>query len=327
MKLKRLLTGSTALACAVLACTVLAGTVLAACGNATAGTGASPPARVLASHGPTPQQQAKADAAAMLAAFAPPPGATRLSSAPTGSGGVLRHKAFFVGIEDQVDDVSFWRVPASAASVLAFEKAHLPRLFTLGQWGGVGDIHGTTPHPNGTTYGAWYDTWGLSGVPGVIALRALTVEVTDPSSSVAYVRVDSNVSWIPVRPAAEKVPAGVKVVTITASPNMNHPKGTPAPVTVTSPAKVAQIVAVIDGLSLDTGGAHGCLLEEGKGITLSFRAKPGGPVLATAGEPIPSCGDVGFVIGGVRQPALADWGSFTTKVLTAAGVHWPSWYI
>jgi predicted small secreted protein len=314
MKLKRLLTGSAALACAA----------LAACGTA-AGTGAGTSAHIVADKGLTPQQQAKADAAAMLAAFVPPPGAKRLSSAPTGSGGVLKHKAFTVGVADQLDDVSFWRVPASAASVLAFEKAHLPRPFTLGQWGGVGDIHGTTPHPNGITYGAWYDTWGLSGVPGVIALRALTVEVTDPSSSVAYVRVDANVSWIPARPAAEKVPAGVKVVTITASPDMNHPKGTPAPVTVTSPAKVAQIVALLDGLSLDTGGAHGCLPEAGKGITLSFRAKPGGPVLATAGELIPNCGGVGFTIGGVRQPPLA--AGFTSKALAIAGVHWPSWYL
>ena len=98
MKLKRLLPGRAGLAGEVLACTVLACTVLAACGTATAGTGASPPARVLASHGPTPEQQAKADAAAMLAAFAPPPGATRLSSAPTGSGGILKHKAFAVEV-------------------------------------------------------------------------------------------------------------------------------------------------------------------------------------------------------------------------------------
>jgi hypothetical protein len=90
---------------------------------------------------------------------------------------------------------------------------------------------------------------------------------------------------------------------------------------------VAKIVALLDGLSLETSDAHGCPAEQGKGITLSFRAKPNGPVLATASEPIPSCGSVGFVIGGVRQPALADRGTFTSKVLAIAGVHWPSWYI
>jgi hypothetical protein len=310
MKLKSLLTGSAALACAA----------LTACGTASAavpGAGVVAPAHVAAGKGLTPQQQAKADAAAMLAAFVPPPGATRLSSAPTASGGILKHRAFSPGFEDQVDDVSFWRVPASAASVLNFEKAHLPRRFTLSGWGTVG----------GNTYGARLDWWSLPGVPGVIALRELTVEVTDPSSSVSYVRVDSNVAWIPVRPAAEKVPASVRVVTISASPNMNHPKGTPAPVTVTSPAKVARIVALVDGLSLDTSGVHGCPAEQGEGITLAFRAKPGGPVLATAKEPIPSCGSVSFTIGGARQPTLADPGSFPTKVLAIAGVHWPSWYI
>jgi hypothetical protein len=325
-KLKRLLAGSAALACAA----------LAACGTATVGT-SSPPI-IVAGKGITPQQQARADAAAMLAAFVPPPGATRLSSAPTGSGGILKHTAFTVGIEDQLDDASFWRVPASAGTVLNFEKAHLPHQFKLSSWGSVGDTLGTLPKPGrpirpslqpypiGNAYGAWLDSWTLPGVPGVIALRELTVEVTDPSSNVTYVRVDSNVAWIPARPASERVPAGVTVVTITASPDMNHPKGTPAPVTVTSPAEVAKIVALLDGLSLNTSGVHGCPMEAGKGITLSFRVKQGDPVLATASEPIPSCGGVGFVIGGVQQPGLADWGTFTSKVLAIAGVHWPSWY-
>ena len=336
-KLKRLITSAAGLACPVVACTALACTALCGCGTATAGISGAP---VVADQRPAPQQQAKADAAQMLAAFAPPPGARRLSSAPAGSGGVLKHKAFTAGIEDQVDDVSFWRVPASAATVLAFEKAHLPREFTLSQWGSVGDTYGTPPrpgklpltmpggpHPIGNTYGAWVDTWSLPSVPGVINLRELTVEVTDPSSSVAYVRVDANVAWIPARPASEKVPAGAKVVTITAAPDMNHPKGTPAQVTVTSPAKVARIAALLDGLGLDTTQTIGCPLEQGQSMTLSFRAKPGGPVLATAYEPIPDCEGVAFTIGGVRQSPLTDPGTFMTRVLAAAGVHWPNWYL
>jgi hypothetical protein len=339
MKLKPFLMGSAAPACAVLTCTVLACTALAACGTATAGTRGGTPVRILADQGLAPQQQAKADAAAMLAAFTPPPGAKRLSSAPGGSGGVLKHQAFTSGIEDQLDDVSFWRVPAAAGSVLNFEKAHLPRQFTLSGFGSVGDTFGKPPkpgtplrgpgqpHPIGNAYGAWLDWWALPGVPGVIDLRELTVEVTDPSSSVTYVRVDANVAWIPARPGSEKVPAGVTAVTITASPDMNHPKGTPAPVTVTSPAKVAKIVALANGLSLDTGGLHGCPFEQGNGITVSFRAKPGGRVLATAHDLIPACGSVTFTIGRRQQPALADGGSFTSKVLAIAGLRWPSWYL
>ena len=123
---------------------------------------------------------------------------------------------------------------------------------------------------------------GPAGVPGVIDLRDLTVEVTDPSSSVTYVRVDANVAWIPVRPAAEKVPVGVKVVTITASPDMNHRQGTPGPVTVTSPAKVAQIVALMDGLSLETRGAPLAARRKGRGHHAVLPRQAGGPVLATA---------------------------------------------
>jgi hypothetical protein len=328
-KLKRLLTGSAALACAA----------LTACGTVTPGTAGKTPARVVADRAQSPQQQASADAAAMLAAFVPPPGATRLSAAPTGSGGILTRKQLTPFSEDQLDDLSFWRVPASAESVLSFEKAHLPRTFKPAGWGTIGDTFGnlpkpghppaqpSPPHPIGDTYGAWVDWWSLPAVPGTIALRQLTVEVTDPSSNVTYVRVDANVGWIPARAAAEKVPAGVTVVTITASPDMNHPKGTPAPVTVTSPAKVAQIVALVNGLSLDaTGLLPGCPFEQGEGITLTFRAKPNGPALAEASELLPVCGGLSFSVRGVRQPPLAAGGTFVSQVLAVAGAQWPSWY-
>ena len=336
-KLKHRLAGNPGLACTALTCTALACIALAGCGTATAGITGAP---VIVKQVPTPQEQAKADAAQMLAGFALPPGATRLSSAPAGSGGILKHKAFTDGIADQLDDVSYWRVPASAGSVLAFEKAHLPRTFTLSQWGSVGDTYGTPPtpgklpiamsggpHPIGGTYGAWVDTWSLPDIPGAIDLRELTVEVTDPSSSVAYVRVDADVAWIPPRPASEKVPADAKVVTITAGLDMNRQDGAPAPVTVTSPEKVARITALVNGLSLETVQTMSCPMEQGKGMTLSFRAKPGGPVLASVSELIPDCEGVTFTIGGVRQPALADPGTFVAKVLAAAGVHWPSQYL
>jgi len=330
-KLSRLLTGSAALACAA----------LAACGTVTPGTTAvTTPASAVADRTPSPRQQASADAAAMLAAFVPPPGATRLPSAPTGSGGILVHKQMIPIAEDQLDDLSFWRVPASAGTVLSFEKAHLSRPFTSSGYGTLGDTFGSPPkpghlptqpsppHPIGDTYGAWFNSWSLPAVPGVIAFRDLTVVVTDPSSSVTYVRVDANVAWIPARPATAKVPAGVTAVTITASPDMNHPQGTPAPVTVTSPAKVAQLVALVNGLSLDaTGLLPSCPMEEGKGITLTFRATPSGPPLAQASELLPLCDGLNFSVHGVKQPPLAAGGTFVPQVLAIAGTHWPSWYL
>jgi hypothetical protein len=295
------------------ACVALAG-----CAASSSAGGSRAAVSAAADQGASPQQQARTDATAMLAQFVPPPGATRLASAPAASGGFsLAHKAFEAGVSDQVDVASFWRVPAPAGSVLDFEKAHLPRQFSSSGTGTVGDNFGS----------ASLESWILPGIPGVIGMRELTVEVTSPSSNVTYVRVDSNVAWIPPRPASEKVPAGATVVTITATPDMNHPKGTPAPVTITDPAKVAKIAAALDGLYLDTSGSHGCPAEAGKSMTLAFRAAPGGPVLATATAVIPSCGSVSFSVGGVQRPALADWGPFTSKVLAIAGVHWPDWYI
>jgi len=115
------------------------------------------------------------------------------------------------------------------------------------------------------------------------------------------------------------------VIEITAQPDMNKPRDVPRPVLVTDPAKVRQIVALANGLNLDTSGVHGCLAETGKGITLTFLARSGGTALATASVPIPTCGTVRFAIGGKVQPALSDPGTFTQDVLKLARVRWAGW--
>src|SRR5262245_36485725 len=160
--------------------------VLAGCSSVHAGDG-SPggPASTSAvsSSSQSPQARAKADAAAILAAFVPPPGASRLGSAPMAGGGALGQPAFRESTPDIVDDAGWWRVPGlSPQGVIAWEKAHLPRQFTLS---------GSGVENGGTMEQVTEQWWALPAVAGVLTQRQLTVSVAGDGSSGSELRVDA----------------------------------------------------------------------------------------------------------------------------------------
>jgi hypothetical protein len=67
----------------------------------------------------TPRQRAVADSGAILASFAVPSGARKLSAAPTVSNGVLTSPAQVPGTPDLVDKAQWWIAPGAPQSVLA----------------------------------------------------------------------------------------------------------------------------------------------------------------------------------------------------------------
>jgi hypothetical protein len=301
---------------------------LAGCGTTAITNARSSPAprAAVVSHA-LPPQQAKAEAAAILAVFIPPPGAQRLAASPGGVGGKLDNPIFMSGDPDTVYSASLWKVQGmSPLQVLAWEKAHLPDRFRLTLTGGEAaparpGIPGV-PTPPSDPYHDASDEFDLQGV-GIPPAAEMIVQAATSSAGQTYVRVDVQVSWQPQRPASERVPAGVTAITITAQPDMNKPHDVPAPVTLTDPARVGKIVRLVDSLPLNAGGGHCSLNENGKGITLSFLGHASGPVLATASELIGSCGGVEFAIRGTDEPVLSDPGSFTRQALSIAGVRWP----
>lgn len=106
-----------------------------------------------------------------------------------------------------MDDVSFWQAPGQPQAVLAWEQAHLPRRFT--------------PEDAGFGPPSWDRTFSLSPIPGVLNARDLVVEVASAGNGQTAIRVDTQVSWQPPRPAAERVPSGVRVVTIAQLPSLD----------------------------------------------------------------------------------------------------------
>jgi hypothetical protein len=253
----------------------------------------------------TPRQRAVADAAAILNAFAVPPGARRLPHAPD----ALKAPITTVVSTALVDDVSFWRAPGQPQAVLAWEQAHLPRRFT------PGDEDFGPP--------SWDRTFSLSLLPGVLTARDLVVEVTAAGTGQTAIRVDAQVSWQPPRPASELVPSVTRVVTISQLPSLGrNARRPPAPVTITDVAVVRRLAALVDNLPLSTiGPGASCPASLGGGIRLMFRARAGGPPLAVAQGPA-ACGTVQFSAEGKRQPALQITESFIPQVLKLAGLHW-----
>jgi hypothetical protein len=285
-------------------------------GNVTGSTGipltsAKSPARPSL----TPRQQAVADAGAILAAFAAPSGARKLSAAPTVSNGVLSSPAQIPGTPDLVDKAEWWIAPGAPQRVLGWEAQHLSHRFsTAGSGTGSGPGTGTT----------WFQVFALpDDSPAAGDSRQLMVEVVQDGDKTA-IRVDAQVTWQPARPAGEKVPAAARAVTISMDLGLNQgAKKPPKPVTITDPAKVRALAALINGLPPFPPGEFSCPADFGGSLALTFRAGPGAPALAVAAVDLSGCDGADLTIGGRPQPALAGPGTDSgPQILKAAGLPW-----
>jgi hypothetical protein len=258
-----------------------------------------------------PEQRAEADADAILASFAVPSGATKVAAAPPVDKGALRTAIQIPGTPDLVDKASWWLAPGKPQQVLAWETKHVPHQYSFEGTGTVGGPGGIATIRS--------DMFSLPEVTGVLDSRELVVEVV-PDGAKTAIRVDAQVTWQPGVPAGEKVPAAAKAVTLSMNPGMNRAAKPPEPVTITSPAKVGELRALINSLPLTQPGDFNCPIELGDSLKLTFRAHPGGAALAVATEILSGCGGMDLTIGGKSEPELA--GASGTRILGIAGLHW-----
>ena len=297
---------------------------LAGCGSQVAGRTAGPPQTASTrsqtaspSQAAAPRQRAAADAARIIAGFPRPPGAVR-----TGLIASLTSPGVGMGTTAVATATRWWRVPGQPRAVLAWIGAHLPAGFTLA---GSGEGSSQSSPPVEMTA----DIFALSPLPGVPSQRQLVVTAVSYRGQTAL-RTDAQVAWLPARPAAERIPPGVRAVTVTPVFGLNRDARLDRldhAFTVTTPATVARIVALADGLTVYPPGVHPCPADFGGAMRLAFLGRPGGPVLARFAAEYAGCGTVSVSIAGRTQPALSDSmasGSlFQDRVLAAAGVRWP----
>jgi hypothetical protein len=258
----------------------------------------------------SPRQRAVADAARIMASFPRPPGAVR-----TGLIASLTQPFDRPATPDLASVTRWWRVPGRPQAVLAWIRAHLPSGFTQ-------DGTGTGP-------GTRMNTFALPAVPGVLTERELVVLATAYQGQTA-IRVDAQVVWLPARPAAERIPAGVTRITVTPVFGFNRnprAKRLDHAFTVTDPAKVARIVALVNGLTRFPDGTFSCPADFGGQMRLTFFTHPGGPAAARLIAEYAGCGIVSVRIGGRAMPALSEYPQsgprLPQRVLAIAGVNWP----
>jgi hypothetical protein len=142
--------------------------------------------------------------------------------------------------------------------VLAWIRAHLPPGFTLAA--------------TGTSTESWTGVFALPAVPGVLTQRELVVLAVRSGSETA-IRVDAQVVWLPARPVAERVPPTARVLTVTPVFGLNpgsRAERLDRAFTVTDPATVARIAAVVNGLTRFPDGAFSCPAESVGQMRLTF---------------------------------------------------------
>jgi len=279
---------------------------LAGCGTAHARAASTGTATATA--GQTPKQRAEADATALLASFVPPPGATRLPKAPDLPGGYLKTPITSLGDGYQVDGTTFWQAPGAPQAVLNWEIAHISHRFSLGD----------------ADFGAASDrSFELPPVPGVLTSRDLVVEVASLGDGRTGIRVDAEVGWQPSRPASDQVPPAARAVTIAEETTMETGQGMPSPVTITDPAVVARLAALVNAMPISplNGTAESCPAAFGSFLTLTFGASPGGQVLATV-RTDQSCGVTIFSPSPNQSLALTQPSGLDQQVLSIAGLPW-----
>jgi hypothetical protein len=218
--------------------------------------------------------------------------------------------------------------------VLAWVAAHVPAGFKPGDQGsqGYGPVRAPrsakqSPPQTARRPYEWFEVFALPPVPNVLTQRWLLVEVVRGAGGQTAIRADSQVVWLPTKPPAERIPPDATVLTVTARPDVGpvaaRARRADLPATVTDPARVAKVAALIDGLRVFPPRTYACPADSGGGIRLEFRAGPNGPVLALVTIDPSGCQQVSVVIDGRDEPVLWGVASLSSDVLTIAGVHWP----
>ena len=210
--------------------------------------------------------------------------------------------------------------------MLGWIKARRPAGSTDTGAGGLGaPPPGSAPSPAVpfTSLQVTYIDFSLPTVPGVLIDREVIAAVEADGPDQTAIGVYGETLWVPARTAAELIPAAARMVTIAPLAG-DLPRATPDhQVTITDPAQLARIAAVVNGLpSLPPFGFMECGPFPGPGMQLTFRASAAGPVLAVVAARQELCPGVSLVIGGRRMPPLDDAETLFQRVMAIGGFHW-----
>jgi len=249
-------------------------------------------------------------ATALVTRVAPPAGARRDLTEPAGDDGLLAAPPDAPVSRALIDRHALYVIDEPLRRVQRYYAGHRParaRQVQSGSASGPGD-------PANLNL-----TWGWAGMPAGIVSRQTVIDMVTLPGGVTGIRVDAQVIYRVPRPADERVPAGVTQVDITRAvpgrtPDLSR--------TVTSPARVRVIVAMIDRLGIVQPDYIACPVQLAgiPVVTFSFRAAPDGLPLASASEqadvtePTGACDALTFATGSRAWPSLLGGATFLHRV-------------
>jgi hypothetical protein len=303
-----------------------AGAVVAAavagCASGAAGPSAhqSSPAGLTSAARPakgTPKQQAEANAAQLVKAFVPPPGARQTPRSPVPSSPLSAGpQGGSPEDEDVVTATGWWLVPGGPQKLLSWETKHLIARYPL---------YGTGM--NGP--GIYNESFSVSPVPGLFDERDLTVSASAAGHGQVAIRVDALVDWIPIRAAGDTVPASAQVAVLTETGDASG-RGKPPVVAskmLTNAKQVTALAAYLNRLPVNVPGKNfNCPgFGNGGGLTISFLARLGGPALSQASASLSGCGFLTYTMPGHSATGLGEaeaGGNLLTEINHVTGLHW-----
>jgi hypothetical protein len=259
----------------------------------------------LAATAPTSPLAARRIAPSILEKVRLPRGAIRARTDP--SGGALARPAVDPVTPNLVDLHRFWRVPGDAGQVFTWIEAHPPpgskRTMTVTAVGGA--------RVRSVGFSFVPPSWG--GAPS----ETLLVTVAAARGGGSALRADAQVVWLRRRPATERIPAGVRSITVSEPGLHGQPSGR---WTVADAARVRRAVSLIDGLPAAQPGVVACPNDTGRYITLAFGSRTGAD-LATAVVDGSGCLGVSLSIRGRQQHGLQGYPALVKQLSTALGVQ------
>jgi hypothetical protein len=120
------------------------------------------------------------------------------------------------------------------------------------------------------------------------------------------------------------IPGAARQVTLGLNYGLNAGgRKPPTPVTITGSGKVSELAGLVASQPPWPPGTYSCPDDNGTTLTLTFRAHPGGPALATAVLDLTGCGGTALTVGAKEHElGMESARPLATKVLEVAGVPW-----
>jgi hypothetical protein len=248
--------------------------------------------------------RALADARKRLRSFVPPPNSHRVHALPRSLH--LNGPFSTIGSPRFIGVHAFWVSSEPVESVRAYLETHAP----------PGASHSLSGEEGGRsgTY-RWDYGYEWPELANVADNREMLVGVVARPGGGSALRADAQATYVEPKPKGQQIPAGAGYL------EAEEVLGKKTRVIGTaSAAKIAATAKLIDGFPIvqDNGGIEcGAIPSERVTLKGTFRASPGGPVLAETEQRLPAgyCDFIGLTVEGKEGRALFDENEGLVKAL------------